>query len=85
MPKNTTFYEALQNDDALDLRDVRGKRHILSLILTEFVISLLCHRDGVLSSIWRHMKAHHIRIVEELNITDTAPKKRYLVLICHGY
>lgn len=85
MLKSTTFYKALQNDKELDLRDTRGKRHNLPLILTEFVISLLCHRDGVLSSIWRHMKAHHDQVVSELNISDEVPKKQYRVLICLEY
>ena len=83
--KSTTFFEALQSDKELDLRDIRGTRHDLCVILTEFVIGLLCHRDGVLSSIWRHMKAHHIRVVEELGMCDIVPKKQYLVLIYLGY
>ena len=66
MTKSTTFFEALQKAENLDLRDGRGKRHNLSLILLEFVLGLLCHRDGNLSSIWRHMKPHHLELVEEL-------------------
>ena len=74
MNKSTTFFEALQNDEELDLRDERGKRHELCLILTEFVIGLLCHRDGVLSSIWRHMKSHHTKLVKELKMEKSAKK-----------
>ena len=85
MTKSTTFYESLQNDKELDLRDNRGKRHELCVILTEFVVGLVCHRDGVLSSIWRHMKAHHSRIVEELGMNNTVPKKQYRALICPEY
>lgn len=82
MTKSTTFFQALQNDETLDLRDKRGKQHILCIILVEFVIALLCNRDGNLSSIRRHMNSHHTKIVAELNMENTAPKKRYQGLIC---
>ena len=85
MNKSTTFFEALQKDETLDLRDNRGKRHILYLILVEFVVALLCHRDGNLSSIRRHMNSHHAKIVEELGMKNTAPKKRYQGLICQYF
>jgi len=65
MTKSTTFFETLQNDETLDLRDNRGKQHVLCLILVEFIIALLCHRDGNLSSIRRHMNSHHRKIVGE--------------------
>lgn len=80
--KNTTFFEALRNNEKIDLRDNRGKTHILSIILTEFVIALLCNRDGKMSSIWRHMNAHHTKVLKELDIETEAPKKRYQDLIC---
>ena len=79
MTKSTTFFEALQKDEDLGLRDGRGKRHQISLILLEFVLDLLCHRDGNPSSIWRHMKSHHIEMVEELGLWETVPKKQYPV------
>ena len=82
MAKSTTFFEALQKAENLDLRDGRGKRHNLSLILLEFVLGLLCHRDGNLSSIWRHMKPHHLELVEELGFKDSVPKKQYQGPIC---
>ncbi len=85
MTKSTTFFEILQNDETLDLRDSRGKQHILCLILVEFVIALLCNRDGNLSSIHRHMKSHHTKIVAELEMENTAPKKRYQGLIYRYY
>lgn len=81
MNKSTTFFEALHKDKELDLRDERGKRHKLSVILLEFVLGLLCHRDGNLSSIWRHMKFHHTEIVAELGLEEIVPKKRYQGLI----
>lgn len=83
MSKSKTFFEALQTDSALDLRDNRGKVHDIALILTEFVIALLCNRDGKMSSIWRHMDKFHHQLIKELNLETTAPKKQYLVLICH--
>lgn len=85
MSKSTTFFEALQNDEELDLRDNRGKQHKICLILVEFIIALLCHRDGKMSSLHRHMKAHHTKIVTELGIADTVPKKQYQGLIYQYY
>lgn len=75
--KSTTFFECLQNDEALDLRDNRGKRHDIALILTQFVMAILCNRDGKLSSIWRHMNAHYAEVIFQLGLCDTVPKKRY--------
>ena len=83
MSKSKTFYEALQTDRSLDLRDNRGKVHDIALILTEFVIALLCNRDGKMSSIWRHMNKFHNLLIKELNLETTAPQKQYLVRICH--
>ena len=83
--KSTTFFEALQNDESLNLRDNRGKVHIVSLILTEFIIALLCHRDGKMSSIWRHMNNHHTIVVAELGLEKTVPQKQYPVLIYRYY
>ena len=83
MNKSKTFFEALQTDSALDLRDNRGKVHDIALILTEFVTALLCNRDGKMSSIWRHMNKFHNLLTKELNLESTAPKKQYLVLTYH--
>lgn len=85
MSKSTTFFESLQTDKELDLRDNRGKIHELALVLTEFVLGLLCHRDGNLSAIWRHMKTHHNILVAELGMLEDAPKKRYPDHIYHYY
>jgi hypothetical protein len=54
--KSTTFYGKAQRSKTLDLRDIRGKIHDMPLILTEFILALLCNRDGNLSTIHRHMK-----------------------------
>ena len=85
MTKSTTFFEALQKDEELDLRDNRGKRHQLSLVLLEFVLGLLCHRDGNLSSIWRHMKSHHTELVGELGLGGSVQKKRCPDPICRTF
>lgn len=81
MSKTTTFFEALQINTALDLRDIRGKRHNLALILTQFMLGLLCNRDGNMSSIHRHMKAHYSKMVADLSLENSVPKKQYLVRI----
>ena len=81
----TIFFEALQNEEALDLRDNRGREHFMCIILLEFVITLLCHRDGNLSSIHRHMNSHHTKIVRELGTENTASKKQYQSLIYQYY
>lgn len=66
--KSTTFYGKAQRSKTLDLRDIRGKIHDMPLILTEFILALLCNRDGNLSSIHRHMKNHHNLVVEFLGL-----------------
>lgn len=66
--KSTTFYEKAQRSAKLDMRDIRGKIHDMPLILTEFILALLCNRDGNLSSIHRHMKNHHNLVVDFLGL-----------------
>jgi len=78
--KATTFFNLLQEEKDLDLRDERGKVHDIALILTEVVIALLCKRDGKLSSLWRHMNNHHTEVVMELGMDSEIPKKRYPAL-----
>ena len=82
--KSTTFYEKVQENKKIDLRDNRGKVHNLALILTEFILALLCNRDGNLSSIHRHMDNHHSLVVKYLAL-DVAPQKQYPDLNCHCY
>jgi hypothetical protein len=48
---NRSFFAKLQNEKGLDLRDNRGKRHDLAVILVGVMLALLSHRDGNLSSI----------------------------------
>jgi len=54
--QETTFYEQIQNNKEIDLRDERGKRHDLSYILLGLTLGLLRKRDGNLSSIHRSME-----------------------------
>jgi len=55
---NRSFFEKLQRVEGLDLRDNRGKRHDLAMVLVGVVIALLSNRDGNLSSVQRHLKNH---------------------------
>ncbi len=72
----TTFFGKLQQAKGLDLRDNRGKRHDLAVVLTEVVIALLSNRDGNLSSIHRHLTKHHGKLLEQLNQPFTPPVSR---------
>ncbi|HRH41899.1 MAG TPA: ISAs1 family transposase [Pyrinomonadaceae bacterium] len=73
---NRSFFEKLQNEKGLDLRDNRGKRHDLATILMGVVLALLSNRDGNLSSIQRHLKNHYERLVEVLGVEKKRPVSR---------
>lgn len=68
--KETTFYEKILTNGALDLRDNRGKRHNLGLVLLGLLLALLRNRDGCLSSIHRSIKNTHSRLCSFLGIED---------------
>ena len=68
--QNKTFYQCLQMEKSLDLRDNRGKRHDLSLILLGVVVALLRKRDGILSSIHRSMVNTHGQLCEALGLDN---------------
>jgi predicted transposase YbfD/YdcC len=53
--QSNSFYLALQDNAALDLRDNRGKLHNMSLVLCGLIFALLRGKDGNLSSIHRSM------------------------------
>jgi len=53
-----SFFQKLQNADGLGLRDNRGKRHDLAVVLVGVTLAVLSNRDGSLSSIQRHLKNH---------------------------
>ncbi len=65
---NRSFFEKLQNAEGLDLRDNRGKRHDLAIVLVGVTLALLSHRDGFLSSIHRHLKNHYERLMTALSV-----------------
>jgi predicted transposase YbfD/YdcC len=64
---NTSFLSKLQNCKGLDLRDNRGKRHDLAMILLGVTLAILSNRDGKLSSIHRHLQKHHDKVLEFLD------------------
>ena len=63
-----SFFEKLQNADGLDLRDNRGKRHDLAIVLVGVTLAVLSNRDGSLSSIQRHLKNHYEKLVGVLGV-----------------
>jgi predicted transposase YbfD/YdcC len=67
-----SFFQILQNADGLDLRDSRGKRHDLAVVLVGVTLAILSNRDGNLSSIQRHLKNHYEKLVTVLGV---APKR----------
>ena len=73
---NRSFFEKLQNEKGLDLRDNRGKRHDLAVVLVGVILALLSRRDGNLSSIERHIKNHYEQLVEVLGVEKKRPVSR---------
>lgn len=65
---NRSFFEKLQKEKGLDLRDNRGKRHDLAVVLVGVMLALLSNRDGNLSSIQRYLQNHYERLVEVLGV-----------------
>ena len=68
--KTTTFFQLLNQTPELDLRDNRGKRHSLALVLTGLVAALCCGRDGNLSRLHRHMVNHFESLLEATQLAD---------------
>ena len=50
------------------MRDSRGKRHELAVVLVGVAIALLSNRDGNLSSIHRHLRNHYEKLAAHLGI-----------------
>jgi predicted transposase YbfD/YdcC len=73
---NRSFFEKLQKTEGLDLRDNRGKRHDLAVVLTGVTMALLSNRDGSLSSIQRHLQNHYEKLVEVLGVEKKRPVSR---------
>jgi predicted transposase YbfD/YdcC len=65
--QNKSFFDQLQNVEGLDLRDTRGLRHELRVVLLGVTLAILSNRDGNLSSIHRFMVNHNKRILESIN------------------
>ncbi len=73
---NRSFFEKLQNVEGLDLRDNRGKRHDLAVVLVGVTLALLSCRDGSLSSIHRHLRNHYERLMTALNLSPQSAVSR---------
>ena len=67
-----SFFQKLQSAQGLDLRDKRGRRHDLAVVLTGLLAALLSNRDGSLSSLHRHLTHHYEALAEALGVE---PKK----------
>jgi len=65
---NRSFFVKLQKAEGLDLRDNRGKRHDLAVVLVGVAIAVLSNRDGCLSSIRRHLTNHYENLVVALGV-----------------
>jgi len=65
-----TFYEKMQNCEALDLRDNRGRKLDICFTLLGLTIGLLRKRDGNLSSLHRSMKNKNSEMCEFLGIEN---------------
>ena len=68
--------EKLQNAKGLDLRDNRGKRHDLAVVLVGVTLAVLSNRDGSLSSIERHLVNHYEKLVIVLGVEKKRPVSR---------
>jgi len=74
--KTTTFFQLIDNTSELDMRDNRGKRHSLALVLTGLVAALCCGRDGNLSRLHRHMVNHFEKLLDATQLTNRKPISR---------
>jgi len=68
--KITTFFQLLEQTPDLDMRDNRGKRHSLALVLTGLVAALCCGRDGNLSRLHRHMTNQFENLLDATELTE---------------
>ena len=71
-----SFFEKLQSADGLDLRDNRGKRHDLAVVLVGVTLAILSNRDGSLSSLQRHIQNHYEKLVIVLRVEKRRPVSR---------
>jgi len=73
---NRSFFQILQKAEGLDLRDNRGKRHELAVVLVGVTLAVLSNRDGCLSSIHRHLANHYEKLVNVLGEEKRRPLSR---------
>ena len=73
---NRSFFVKLQNAEGLDLRDNRGKKHQLAIVLVGVGLAVLSNRDGSLSSIRRHLANHYEKLVVVLGVEKKQPVSR---------
>lgn len=71
-----SFFQKLQSAKGLDLRDNRGKRHDLAIVLVGVTLAVLANRDGCLSSVHRHLVNHYPKLAEVLRIEKKSPVSR---------
>ncbi len=71
-----SFFEKLQNEEGFDLRDSRGKRHELAVILVGVTLAVLSNRDGCLSSIQRHLGNYYEKLAKVLEVKKQRPGSR---------
>ena len=71
-----SFFEKLQSTRELDLRDKRGRKHDLAVVLTGVTAALLANRDGCLSSIHRHLAHHYEKLMPHLGLEIKKPISR---------
>ena len=75
-PNSRSFFEKLQSAEGLDLRDKRGKRHDLAVVLVGVTLAVLSNRDGCLSGIQRHLANHYNQLVACLGVEKLRPVSR---------
>jgi len=75
-PNSRSFFEKLQSAAGLDLRDNRGKRHDLAVVLVGVTLAVLSNRDGCLSSIHRHLVNYYEPLVLVLGVEKLRPVSR---------
>lgn len=75
-PQDKAFFSLLQQQTDLDLRDIRGKRHPMPLVLMGVLMAVLAGRDGSLSSIHRYLVNHFERLAAHFQPATQKPISR---------
>jgi len=76
LENNTSFFAKLQHAEGLDLRDNRGKRHDLAVVLIGVGLALLSNRDGSLSSVHRHLQKRYGQLMAVLGLKPSKAVSR---------